>query len=137
MDILKRPQKFGTISHLIWNSLGKRQIIWEIVSNFVAFLENLNFNDEGKLHKKLYKNKSGYKDPRILLQKKLNPLVSGMPSISFQVWKVCWLEGKGLKLHSVWENANAIPKTDCAYERFAKCHHDSKLLSNLKSQLNF
>ena len=34
----------------IWNNLSldltllsKRQIMWEIVSNFVAFLENLNF----------------------------------------------------------------------------------------------
>ena len=43
MDILKRPQKFNTISHLIWHLLSKRQIMWEIVSNFVAFLENLNF----------------------------------------------------------------------------------------------
>ena len=44
LDILKRPQKFETISHLIWHLLSKRQIMWEIVSNFVAFLENLNFN---------------------------------------------------------------------------------------------
>ena len=43
-QILKRPQKFETISHLIWQLLNKRQIMWEIVSNFVAFLENLNFN---------------------------------------------------------------------------------------------
>ena len=42
-DILKRPQKFETLFHLIWNLLSKRQIMWEIVSNFVAFLENLNF----------------------------------------------------------------------------------------------
>ena len=26
------------------HTLSKRQIMWEIVSNFVAFLENLNFN---------------------------------------------------------------------------------------------
>jgi hypothetical protein len=44
-DILKRPQKFETISHLIWHLLSKRQITWEIVLNFVAFLENLNFID--------------------------------------------------------------------------------------------
>ena len=43
MDILKRPQKFETISHLIWHLLSKYQIMWEIVLNFVAFLENLNF----------------------------------------------------------------------------------------------
>ena len=42
-DILKRPQKFETISNLIWHLLSKRQIMCEIVSNFVAFLENLNF----------------------------------------------------------------------------------------------
>ena len=33
----KNPQKFETISHLIW------RLPSEIVSNFVAFLENLNF----------------------------------------------------------------------------------------------
>ena len=43
-DILIRPQKFETISHLIWHLLSKRQIICEIVSNCVDFLENLNFN---------------------------------------------------------------------------------------------
>ena len=32
--ILKRPQKFETISHVIWHLLSKRQIKWEIVSNF-------------------------------------------------------------------------------------------------------
>ena len=42
---MKRPQKFETISHLIWHLLSKRQIKWEIVSKFVAFLENLNFNE--------------------------------------------------------------------------------------------
>ena len=41
---MKRPQKFETISHLIWHLLSKRQIKWEIASKFVAFLENLNFN---------------------------------------------------------------------------------------------
>ena len=30
---------------MIWHLLCKRQIMWEIVSNFVAFLENLNFNN--------------------------------------------------------------------------------------------
>jgi hypothetical protein len=29
---------------LIWHLLSKRQIMSEIVPNFVAFLENLNFN---------------------------------------------------------------------------------------------
>ena len=38
-DILKRLQKLQ-----IANLLSKRHIMWEIVSNFVAFLENLNFN---------------------------------------------------------------------------------------------
>ena len=33
------PQKFETISHSIC------QIMWEIVSNYAAFLENLKFND--------------------------------------------------------------------------------------------
>ena len=42
-DILKRPQKFQTIFHLIWHFLSKHQIKWKLVSNFVAFLENLNF----------------------------------------------------------------------------------------------
>ena len=28
---------------MIWYLLSKRQIKWDIVSNFVAFLENLNF----------------------------------------------------------------------------------------------
>ena len=44
-DIMKRPQKFETISHLIWHLLSKCQIKREIVSKFVAFLENLNFNN--------------------------------------------------------------------------------------------
>ena len=39
----KKATKFETISHLIWHLLSERQIMWEIVSNFVAFLENLNF----------------------------------------------------------------------------------------------
>ena len=43
-DILKRTHKFETISHLILHLLSKQQIMWEIVSNFVAFLEKLNFN---------------------------------------------------------------------------------------------
>ena len=43
-DIMKRPQKFETISHLIWILLSKRQIKWDIVSKFVV-LENLNFID--------------------------------------------------------------------------------------------
>ena len=43
LHILKRPQKFETISHLIWHLLSKRQIMWEIISNFVAFLEKQNF----------------------------------------------------------------------------------------------
>ena len=42
---MKRPQKFETISHLIWHLLSTRQIKWEIVSKFVAFLENLNFKN--------------------------------------------------------------------------------------------
>ena len=49
-DILKRQQKFETISHLIWHLLSKRQIKWEIVSNFVAFLENLNFTILNRLN---------------------------------------------------------------------------------------
>ena len=40
----EKATKFETISHLIWHSLSKRQIKWGIVSNFVAFLENLNCN---------------------------------------------------------------------------------------------
>ena len=40
----EKATKNETISHLIWHLISKRQIIWEIVSNFVAFLENLNFN---------------------------------------------------------------------------------------------
>ena len=48
-DILKRPQK----SHLIWHLLSKRQIMWEIVSNFVAFLQNLNFREEVNIHYKV------------------------------------------------------------------------------------
>ena len=42
---MKRPQNFETISYLIWHSLSKRQIMWEIVSNLVSFLENLNFTE--------------------------------------------------------------------------------------------
>ena len=42
-DILKRPQNFVTIFHLLWRLLSKCQSKWEIVSNFVAFLEYLNF----------------------------------------------------------------------------------------------
>ena len=47
--IMKRPQKFETISHLIWHLLSKRQIRWKIISKFVAFLENLNFNDNEEI----------------------------------------------------------------------------------------
>ena len=38
---MKRPQKFEAISHLIWHLLIKRQINLEIVSKFVAFLEQV------------------------------------------------------------------------------------------------
>ena len=48
MDILKRPQIFETISKLIWHLLNKRQIMWDIVSNFVAFLKNLNFTKKSQ-----------------------------------------------------------------------------------------
>ena len=41
---LKRPQKFETSFHLICHLLNRCQIKWKIVSNFVAFLEKLNFN---------------------------------------------------------------------------------------------
>ena len=34
----KRPQTFETISHLIWHLLSIRQIKWEMVSKFRAFL---------------------------------------------------------------------------------------------------
>ena len=51
-DILKRPQKCETISHWIWHLLSKRHIMWEIVSNFVAFLENLNFNSHDSNYSK-------------------------------------------------------------------------------------
>ena len=41
----ERPQEFETTTHLIWQlQLSKRQIMWEIVSNFVDFSENPNFN---------------------------------------------------------------------------------------------
>ena len=35
-----------TITHLISNLLSNHRIIWEIVSNCVAFLENLSFKIE-------------------------------------------------------------------------------------------
>ena len=35
---------FSEVTSYKIHTLSKRQIIWEIVSNFVAFLENLNFN---------------------------------------------------------------------------------------------
>ena len=41
----EKATKFELISHLILHLLGKRQIKWEIVSIFVAFLENMNFID--------------------------------------------------------------------------------------------
>ena len=40
----EKATKFETISHLIRHLLSKRQIMWEIVSNFVAFSECPNFN---------------------------------------------------------------------------------------------
>ena len=40
----EKATKIWKISLLIWHLLSKRRIMWEIVSNFVAFLENLNFN---------------------------------------------------------------------------------------------
>ena len=40
----EKATKFEPISHLIWHVLSKRQIMWEIFSNFLAFLENLNIN---------------------------------------------------------------------------------------------
>ena len=36
-------EKATKIWNVIWHLLSKRQIMWENVSNFVAFLENLNF----------------------------------------------------------------------------------------------
>ena len=42
-DVMKKPQTFETISHFIWHLISKQQVNWEIVSKFVAFLENLNF----------------------------------------------------------------------------------------------
>ena len=39
----KKATKFETIFHLIWHFLSKLQIKWKIVSNFVFFLEKLNF----------------------------------------------------------------------------------------------
>ena len=46
MNFKKTPQKYETISHLIWQLLSKSQIKWKIVSKIVAFLENLNFKIE-------------------------------------------------------------------------------------------
>ena len=40
----KKATKFETIFHLIGRLLSKFQIKWKIISDFVAFLENLNFN---------------------------------------------------------------------------------------------
>ena len=54
-DILKRTHKFETISHLILHLLSKGQIMREIVSNFVAFLENLNFKSKFSLWYQTYK----------------------------------------------------------------------------------
>ena len=45
-DILKRPKKFETITHFIWQLLSKRQIKWEMVSNFVAFLEKWTLQEK-------------------------------------------------------------------------------------------
>ena len=39
----EKATKIETISNMIWLLLSKRQIMWEIVSNFVAFLKNLTF----------------------------------------------------------------------------------------------
>ena len=39
----EKAKKFEKISHFIWHLLSRRQIKWETASNFVAFLENLNF----------------------------------------------------------------------------------------------
>jgi hypothetical protein len=36
LGLLKRAQKFGEISHLSWILLRKRQINWEILSNFCS-----------------------------------------------------------------------------------------------------
>ena len=53
MDILKRPQKCETIFHLIWQLLSKRQIMWDMGLNSVAFLENLNFSRNLNFQEKL------------------------------------------------------------------------------------
>ena len=42
---VRRPQTFDEISQLIWCLLSKFQIIWEILSIFVVFLEDLIFKD--------------------------------------------------------------------------------------------
>ena len=39
----EKDTKFETIFHLIGHLLSKYQINWKIVSNFMAFLEKLNF----------------------------------------------------------------------------------------------
>ena len=41
----KKDTNFETISHMIGRLVSKRQIKWNIISNFVAFLEKLNFNN--------------------------------------------------------------------------------------------
>ena len=44
----KKATKFEMIFHLIWRLRSKFQIKWKIVSNFVAFLENLNFTIQNR-----------------------------------------------------------------------------------------
>ena len=41
--ILKKPEKFETIFHLIWRMLSIVKSSGRLFSNFVAFLENLSF----------------------------------------------------------------------------------------------
>ena len=40
---LRRPQNDEEISHLIWNLLSKLPINWEVLSNFVVFLEIVKY----------------------------------------------------------------------------------------------
>ena len=44
MCLLRRPQKLTKSSPLIWHLLHNVKLTVKILSNFVAFLENINFN---------------------------------------------------------------------------------------------
>ena len=98
-------EKATKISHLIWHLLSKRQIKWEIVSNFVAFLKNLNCKCNKKVSKSsvwLFNWAAIVYIPTYLLFRFSNFQSKQLISLFFRYWvfkswwKWIWWWGSGL-----------------------------------------